>query len=105
MRIKTGRAGFNYGNCFVLAIGQAFRIKQSLLEAMFRLIGVNTSEGATTKQCDKVIKELAKYRKKTARATGKHFHISWGAGTEGQTQLNNSLALARDNKIKPIIIT
>lgn len=39
MKIKQGKPGFSYGNCFVVAIGQAFNIKQPVLRVMFELIG------------------------------------------------------------------
>jgi hypothetical protein len=48
---------------------------------------------------------IDEYRNLTASGTGNHFHISWGAGTESQVELNKALALAKSNKISPIIIT
>lgn len=47
---------------------------------------------------------IDEYRHLSSHGTGNHFHISWGVGTEGQTELNSSLALAKDGKIKPIQI-
>ena len=47
---------------------------------------------------------IDEYRNPTKKATGNHFHISWGAGTESQIELNKALALAKQNKILPITI-
>ena len=67
MKIYKGKEEFNYGNCFVIAIGQAFNIRKRMLNVLFSLINVNQSDGATTKQCDKVIKSLAYFRNKTVK--------------------------------------
>jgi hypothetical protein len=48
---------------------------------------------------------IDEYRHKTKNGTGNHFHISWGAGTESQVELNKALALAKQNKISPLTIT
>jgi hypothetical protein len=48
---------------------------------------------------------IDEYRNLTENGTGNHFHISWGAGTESQVELNKALALARSNKISPLTIT
>jgi len=47
---------------------------------------------------------IDEYRHLTKAGTGNHFHISWGAGTESQNELNKSLLLAQQGKIKPIKI-
>lgn len=44
------------------------------------------------------------YRNLSAHGTGNHFHISYGVGTEGQTELNNSVKLAKEGKITPITV-
>ena len=48
---------------------------------------------------------IDEYRNLTKNGTGNHFHISWGIGTESQVELNKALALAKANKISPLIIT
>jgi hypothetical protein len=48
---------------------------------------------------------IDEYRHLTSAGTGNHFHISWGAGSESQDELNKSLALARSGQITPIQIT
>jgi len=40
---------------------------------------------------------LDEYTNATANATGGHFHMSWGAGTEGQANLANAIALAQSS--------
>lgn len=45
---------------------------------------------------------IDEYRNLTKAGTGNHFHISWGAGTESQKELNISIALANQGKIVPI---
>jgi hypothetical protein len=47
---------------------------------------------------------IDEYRNISIAGTGNHFHISYGAGTEGQTALNESIKLAQEGKIKPIKI-
>lgn len=47
---------------------------------------------------------IDEYRHLTKAGTGNHFHMSYGAGTEGQTSLNESLKLAQEGKITPIKI-
>jgi len=48
---------------------------------------------------------IDEYRKPTGAATGGHFHISWGTGTESQAALNLALQLAKDGKItNPITV-
>jgi hypothetical protein len=47
---------------------------------------------------------IDEYRHLTSAGTGNHFHLSWGAGTESQNELNKALALAKDGKITPIKI-
>lgn len=47
---------------------------------------------------------IDEYRNLSRHGTGDHFHISWGAGTEGQLALNESLKLAQTGKITPIKI-
>jgi hypothetical protein len=47
---------------------------------------------------------IDEYRNLTKAGTGNHFHISWGVGAESQNELNKSLSLAQQGKIKPIKI-
>lgn len=47
---------------------------------------------------------IDEYRHLTAAGTANHFHMSWGAGTEGQAGLNTSLQLVKEGKITPIKI-
>jgi len=47
---------------------------------------------------------IDEYRNLTKAGTGNHFHLSWGAGTESQNELNKSLKLAQQGKITPIKI-
>jgi hypothetical protein len=46
---------------------------------------------------------IDEYRNLTAAGTGNHFHISWGAGTESQKELNKSLELAAAGKLTNLI--
>jgi len=48
---------------------------------------------------------IDEYRNLSSAGSGNHFHISFGAGTEGQTTLNNALKLVQEGKITPIKIT
>jgi hypothetical protein len=43
---------------------------------------------------------IDEYANPTKAASGKHFHISWGPGTEGQKFLSESISLANKGKIK-----
>lgn len=47
---------------------------------------------------------LNEYERPTGAATGRHFHISWGPGTEGQVNINKAKKLASEGSIKPITI-
>jgi hypothetical protein len=47
---------------------------------------------------------IDEYRNLTKAGTGNHFHLSWGAGTESQKELNEALFLAKQGKITPIKI-
>jgi hypothetical protein len=47
---------------------------------------------------------IDEYRNLTAAGTANHIHISWGAGTESQKELNKALALLSQGKISPIKI-
>jgi hypothetical protein len=48
---------------------------------------------------------IDEYRNPTAKATGGHFHISWGTGTESQAALTAALQLYKDGKISnPITV-
>jgi hypothetical protein len=47
---------------------------------------------------------LNEYDKPTGAATAKHFHLSWGRGTEGQNQVDNALAEANNGQIKKYIV-
>ena len=40
------------------------------------------------------------YEKLTINASGAHMHISWGSGSEGNSELLAARTLARSNKIK-----
>jgi len=40
MKILKGKGEFNFGNCFIIAIGQAFDIRIKILGVMFNLIDV-----------------------------------------------------------------
>jgi hypothetical protein len=42
---------------------------------------------------------LNEYASPTKAATAKHFHMSWGAGTEGQSNVNKAKTLVNQNKI------
>ena len=73
---------------------------------------------STNKNLDKVVNILQRisagnnpnfrfideYRRLSKAGSGAHFHISWGPGTEAQSTLNKSLALAKQGKINPIQI-
>ena len=48
---------------------------------------------------------IDEYRNLSSAGTGNHFHISWGAGSESQPELNKALALVRSGQITPIAIT
>jgi hypothetical protein len=48
---------------------------------------------------------IDEYRHLTSAGTANHFHISWGAGSESQAELNKALALAKAGKITPITVT
>ena len=39
-------------------------------------------------------------RRATQAATAPHFHLSWGAGSEGKYDVNKSIALAEKGEIK-----
>jgi len=45
-------------------------------------------------------KFIDEYANPTRAASGKHFHFSWGPGTEGQKDVTLALALANQGKIK-----
>lgn len=47
---------------------------------------------------------INEYANPTKNASGKHFHISWGAGTEGQTTLQLALAEAQQNQIPSYLV-
>lgn len=47
---------------------------------------------------------LNEYEVSTAYATGKHFHISWGAGTEGTANIAKARAAVLAGKVVPIQI-
>ncbi len=47
---------------------------------------------------------IDEYRNLTAAGTANHIHISWGAGTESQKELNKALALLNQGKISPLKI-
>src|SRR5688572_8053852 len=64
MKIYKGKGEFNYGNCFIVAIGQAFNIRIKMLNVMFKLINVPIDDGASTKECNKVIQQLGDFRDK-----------------------------------------
>jgi len=46
------------------------------------------------------VRFLDEYKDLSAAATGQHFHLSWGQGTEGNSALNESIALAQNNQIE-----
>lgn len=48
---------------------------------------------------------IDEYRKLSTNGNGNHFHISYGAGTEGLTESNKAIQLAQQEKITPIKIT
>ncbi len=48
---------------------------------------------------------LNEYAEATAEATGAHFHISWGLGTEAGNELEAALALAESGDITPIEVS
>ena len=45
------------------------------------------------------VKFIDEYSNPTRAASGKHFHVSWGAGTEGKKDVNRAVALASEGKI------
>lgn len=45
-------------------------------------------------------KFIDEYANPTRNASGRHFHFSWGQGTEGSKDVSQALALAKVNKIK-----
>ena len=49
-------------------------------------------------------KFINEYASPTKAATSKHFHFSWGAGTEGSRDLTKSLALANSGKIPKYLV-
>jgi hypothetical protein len=50
------------------------------------------------------VRFLDEYGDPTAKATGQHFHLSYGQGTEGNAELNASIALAQNNQIETYIV-
>jgi hypothetical protein len=78
-----------------------FTVSPATNDVLDKIVGILQRYAAGNSPNFRFIDE---YRIKTARATGKHFHISWGPGTEGQAQLNTSLALAKTGNINPIKI-
>ena len=46
------------------------------------------------------VRFLDEYGDPTKAATGQHFHLSYGQGTEGNSTLNESIALAQNNQIE-----
>jgi hypothetical protein len=47
---------------------------------------------------------LNEYKITTALTTGGHFHISWGLGTEGQSNITKAQSLVASGKLTPITI-
>jgi len=45
---------------------------------------------------------IDEYRNLTKAGTANHFHISWGVGTESQSEINKAIALANKGIISPI---
>lgn len=50
------------------------------------------------------VRYINEYNNLSSSATGKHFHVSYGLGTEGQQSLIDSLRLVQEGKIKPLKI-
>ena len=46
------------------------------------------------------VRFIDEYRRATQAATAPHFHLSWGAGSEGKYDVNKSIALAEKGEIK-----
>jgi hypothetical protein len=46
------------------------------------------------------VKFIDEYSNPTRKASGKHFHFSWGPGTEGKKDVNRAIALAAKGEIK-----
>jgi hypothetical protein len=44
---------------------------------------------------------INEYDNPTRKASGKHFHISWGKGTEAQSTIDSALAQVKDGEIPP----
>jgi hypothetical protein len=53
---------------------------------------------------DPYFRYLNEYKDPTKAASGEHFHISWGDGTEGNDNLKNALALAQQGKIDKYLV-
>ena len=51
-----------------------------------------------------LVRFLDEYGDPTKAATGQHFHLSYGQGTEGNATLNNSIALSQNNQIETYIV-
>ena len=47
---------------------------------------------------------INEYANPTHAATGGHFHLSWGAGSESQKKVDKAILLAQEGKINPIQI-
>ena len=46
------------------------------------------------------VRYLDEYKKMTVKASGVHFHLSWGYGSEGAQNVKDSVKLANLKKIK-----
>lgn len=83
------------GNAFDLIVGNSTPTNINRVETiLFRYTAGN----------DPNFRFINEYSSPTKAATGKHFHISWGPGTEGAVNVAKAKKLAAEGKIKPIPI-
>ena len=61
-------------------------------------IKIDWDAGYTSEELAQLFKD--EYKRMTVKATGVHFHFSWGRGTEGSAELAQSKKLAAAGKIK-----
>ena len=76
---------------------------------------ISPNDGTTVDRVEKILQRYAagnnkkfrylnEYTDPTAHATGKHFHISWGLGSEGNTALWVAEDLAARGEIEPLSV-